>query len=96
MFHVGGGARSRKWTQLKADVLNTPMTTVETTECGCLGVAMLGCSAKTGEGLESLSARWTRTSGRVEPNPENAARYAEKFEIYRGLYPAIKKIGGAA
>jgi xylulokinase len=38
---TGGGARNPKWLQLRADVLNRPISVARTTEAGCLGVAML-------------------------------------------------------
>jgi xylulokinase len=96
---IGGGARSPIWTQLKADVLNKPITTVRVTEAACFAAAMLACSAITGEPLASLVDRWVQTEGVIEPIPENAEIYSERFETYRGLYPALKKLpihpGGA-
>ncbi len=45
---IGGGAKSPALVQLKADVLDRPITTLAVTEAGCLGVAMLACAAHTG------------------------------------------------
>jgi chorismate synthase len=42
---IGGGARSAFWTQLKADVLGRPIVTLNVTEAGCLGAAMLSVQA---------------------------------------------------
>ena len=38
---IGGGARSRRHVQLKADVIGMPITILDVTEAGCMGVAML-------------------------------------------------------
>jgi xylulokinase len=38
---IGGGARSQKHIQLKADVIGMPITILDVTEAGCMGVAML-------------------------------------------------------
>jgi xylulokinase len=89
---IGGGARSPIWTQLKADVLDKPITTVRVTEAACFAAAMLACSAVTGEPLKSLVDRWVTTEGVIEPIPHNAERYRERFETYRELYPTLKKL----
>lgn len=38
---TGGGARSAVWTQMKADILNVPFTTLKTANAGTVGSAML-------------------------------------------------------
>ncbi|MBI3947395.1 MAG: hypothetical protein HY321_15845 [Armatimonadetes bacterium] len=93
LLAIGGGARSPVWTQLKADVLNTPITTVAVTEAGCLGVAMLACAAHTGRSVTDLVGEWIRKGEVIEPDPENAACYAERFQTYVQLYPALKSLG---
>jgi xylulokinase len=86
---VGGGANSAFWTQLKADVIGRPITTLNVTETGCLGAAMLACAATTGEALASLAGRWIKPVSTVVPN---AARcYDEHFDRYRALYPALRR-----
>jgi xylulokinase len=90
---IGGGAKSRAWVQLKADVLNKPVTTVQVTEAACLAGAMFACSARTGEPVASVAKRWVKTESVLEPNPENAAAYDEKFASYVKLYPAVKALG---
>ena len=92
LIATGGGARSRAWIQLKADVLHKPITTAEVTEAGCLGVAMLAAAACTGETPERIVAQWVRLGAVVEPNPENAAYYDERFGKYLQLYPAVKAL----
>lgn len=87
---IGGGAKSPVWNRLKADVLGKPLTTLNVTEAGCLGVAMLACAAVTGETVHNLAARWVRPVDVVKPNPDNTAWYAARFKRYRELYPALK------
>jgi xylulokinase len=86
---VGGGARSTAWLQLKADVTGRVIERVEVTEAGCLGVAMLAYAALSGHSVEDLAQRWIRTSNHMEPTPSISARYAEAFERYRRLQPAL-------
>ncbi len=89
---IGGGARGRKLVQLKADVLNRPITTVLVTEAGCLGVAMLAACAKTGENLKSIAERWVRTGDVINPDPALADFYEDKFQKYLLLYPELRKL----
>ena len=87
---IGGGARSTAWIQLKADVLNKPITRVRVTEAACFAAAMLGCSALTGEPVTDIASRWVMLEGEIEPNPGNAAVYGERFEKYRELYTLMR------
>ncbi len=86
---IGGGAKNRKWLQLKADVLNRPISVAEVTEAGCMGAAMLARAADIGEDVASIARQWVRVGEVVEPNPENASIYDERFQDYLRLYPAI-------
>ncbi len=88
----GGGSRSKVWTQLKADVIGKPITTVKVTETGCLGAAILARHAVSGTPLKRLARAMVRTGPVVRPQPGNSAYYRKRFEIYRRLYPALRAI----
>ena len=89
---IGGGAKNRDWTQLKADILNKPVTTVKITEAGCLGAAVLAFAADAGKTPQECAQSWVKTGETIQPDPENAAIYAEKFETYKKLYPLLKPL----
>lgn len=91
---IGGGAKNHALTQLKADVLNRPITTLAVTEAGCLGVAMLACAAHTGAKPRELVTQWVKTTSVVEPDPRRARCYEDRFEAYRQLYPVIRQWQG--
>jgi xylulokinase len=88
---IGGGAKSAALTQLKADVLGRPITTLAVTEAGCLGAAMLASAADTDDRPQDLAATWVTTTSVVEPNAKRAAAYDERFETYKRLYPAMRE-----
>jgi len=90
---IGGGARSAAWNRLKADVLNKAVTILDVTEAGCLGVAMLARCARTGEDVRELAQAWITPVAAIQPRPEYAAIYDEKFARYRELYPTLKTAG---
>jgi xylulokinase len=83
---VGGGARSEALLQLKADVLGAPITPVEVSEGGCLGMAMLARAATQGPSVTDLAEAWIHARDPVEPDPERAARYTERLATYRDFY----------
>ena len=87
---IGGGAKNPALTQLKADVLGRPITTLAVTEAGCLGVAMLACAADTETSLAQLVQAWVTPQSLVEPDPKRAEFYRERFGAYKELYPAVK------
>jgi len=87
---IGGGANSTFWTQLKADVIGRPITTLKVTEAGCLGVAMLACAATTGQSLSDLACRWIQPQVTIAPRA--AGIYDETFARYRELYPALRRL----
>ncbi len=87
---IGGGAKSSALTQLKADVLGRPITTLSVSEAGCLGAAMLACSADTGASLHDLVDTWVRPVSVVEPDAQRATLYSSQFAAYKELYPTIR------
>lgn len=91
--NTGGGSRSPMWVQLKADVLGSPVATMEEPEPGCLGAAML---AAVGAGLlpdtRTAQSAWCRLLRVVEPDPRRMHAHAARFDRYRQLYPAIHGI----
>lgn len=90
---VGGGVRNAFWMQNKADVLGRPVEVPDVQEATPLGAAIL---AGIGAGLyrdEQEAFERVDRQGRVyEPQRQLSARYAEWFQIYKQLYPALKPI----
>jgi xylulokinase len=87
----GGGARSELWRQIIADVFNTPLTTVNTTEGAAYGAALLaGVGAGMWVSVDAACDTAIRVTGRTEPRAESAAAYRQLYGHYRDLYPALK------
>ena len=87
---IGGGAKSPALVQLKADVLDRPITTLAVSEAACLGAALLACAAHTGTAPRNLLAGWVQPGPTVMPDARRASRYRERFAAYRQLYPAMR------
>jgi len=86
---IGGGARSQRHIQLKSDVLGMPITILDVTEAGCMGVAMLAKAAHTGESVSQIARSWVRPVSKIYPG--NHDFYDKKFSSYKNLYPTLKK-----
>lgn len=88
---VGGGARSALWNQIKADVLQRPVSLPQAATGAPMGNAILAAvAAGIHPTLEAAVAAMVRPGAIYTPNPANATLYDEMFEVYRGLYPALK------
>lgn len=87
---VGGGARSRLWCQIKADVLGVPVLLPRTSVGAPFGDAAL---AGVAAGLypdvrEPLRA--IRIDERFEPRQEVRARYDDLYAAYRSAYHGLR------
>ena len=87
----GGGARSRFWRQMQADIYGATCTTVRTEEGPAYGAAILA-SVGTGEYASVRQAckaiiKVTRT---IRPKPAGRRAYQKYYRQYQRLYPALK------
>jgi len=90
---TGGGAKSVKWTQLKSDILNKPISLASVEEAGCFGAAMLACSTDTGEDISKLVKRPGERKVIVEPIENNVEFYNKQFKKYKKLYLTLRDLG---
>ncbi len=88
---IGGGASSDLWLQILADVSETPVLRLTTTEASALGAAM--AAAKGAGWKPSLAETSLAMAGEVvarfEPEPGRAARYRELRAIQSSLWPQV-------
>ncbi|MCI0551909.1 MAG: hypothetical protein L0287_13225 [Anaerolineae bacterium] len=87
---VSGGAKSRLWNQIKADVtglqVNVPEIT-ETTALGAAFVALVGIGAYAT--LSEASDHIIQIRERIDPDPAAQSIYAEAYQRYRQTYFAL-------
>ena len=88
----GGGARSRIWLQIKADILGRDVIPVKTEETGALGSAILGFAAVTGESPLAISKRFANYGETIHPNEAHRAIYDERYQLYKTLRNFYKEI----
>jgi xylulokinase len=95
----GGGARSRLWNGIKADVLGIEWVPTVREECGILGDALIAAAA-TGHvhDLAATAKAWQETGEPVLPDPERHRRYRGFLAAYRELErlrPVFKRLSEA-
>jgi xylulokinase len=85
----GGGIASPLWRQILADVLETELVTVNTTEGAAFGAGILATVAAGWHGsIDDAVASTVRTTPAATPGPDTA-RYRDAHAAYRELYPAL-------
>ena len=92
---VGGQSRSPLWNQIKADVLNVPVVSLQHESTESLGAAMIaGCGIKVFKDFVDASDRIVRVKQRFEPNPSNLQTYNRYYALYKKLYPSVRECYG--
>ena len=89
----GGGAKSPLWRKIMANVTGLAVDTIESEEGPALGGAMLaavGCGAFAS--VEDAAKAIVKVTGTVEPEPELVAKYQERYEVFKKLYPTLKPV----
>ena len=90
---LGGGAKSRLWSQIKADVCDLPVVMPGHREAAVLGAAML---AAVGVGLfpdiPSAARMMVKEGARLTPDPRRRAVYDAAYRLYVDLYDAVEAL----
>lgn len=89
----GGGAKSPLWKQIIANVLNIKVDVIESEEGPALGGAMLAAVA-CGEyaNVEEAANKIVKVIDTIDPEPELAAKYEKKYQVFKEIYPQCKSI----
>lgn len=87
----GGGAKSLLWRQILADVMDSELVTVNTTEGAAYGAALLASvGAGTWPSVPEACAATVKVLESTHPQADHAAAYETLYPLYRALYPALK------
>ena len=90
---IGGGARSKKWLQLKADSFGIKVTALDVSEAASLGAALLGGIARGiyRDAHEAIE-RAVRVTETYYPDEDRHEQYRKMYGIYRNIYPTLKPL----
>lgn len=87
----GGGTKGALWRQILADVLESELVSVNTTEGGAYGAALLAGVGVGGWPDVAAACRATiQLTGKTMPDPEKYEAYRKNYLVYQELYPLLK------
>jgi xylulokinase len=87
----GGGTKGALWRQILASVLEAELVTVNTTEGGAYGAALLaGVGAGAWSDAASACKACIKITGHTFPIEAEVRTYQRSYAVYRELYPALK------
>ena len=91
---TGGGATSDVWLQIKADILNAKIVSLDCKEVGAAGTAAItGKAIGIYDDLKETVKKMVPTRKEFIPNTLNTEKYKELFNKYKDLYSSVKKLG---
>ena len=89
----GGGARSPLWRQILADVFQSELVTINTTEGAAYGAALLaGVGAGHWPNVDAACQAGVKITGSTLPNPAGVKAYDHYYSLYREFYPSVKDL----
>lgn len=87
----GGGTRSELWRQILASVLDAELVTVNTTEGGAYGAALLAAvGAGAWTDIRSACDACIQITGSTYPEPAQVETYRNSYKIFQQLYPNLR------
>lgn len=90
---TGGGARSKVWMQMKADVLNLPIIALKTVDAGTVGSAMLtGIAVGLFRDLQDAAEHMVEETVTYYPRQSMHEKYMKIYERYKAVYNAVRPL----
>lgn len=87
----GGGARSKLWRQMQADIFEVPIYTINSDEGPAFGAALLaGVGAGIYDNVNEACAATIERVDKTTPVEENTLIYQQYYPLYRQLYGALR------
>jgi len=89
----GGGAKSRIWRQMQADVFNKEISMTQSIEQAAMGAAILaGVGVGIYKDVEDGCKKVVKLKEeKIKPIPENVDIYNQQFKTYHSLYQDLKR-----
>ena len=89
----GGGAKSPLWRKIVANVCNLELELIESEEGPGYGGAILAAVAGGEyESVEAAAKKLVKVTGTVAPERSLVARYEERYQKFKKIYPACKEL----
>lgn len=89
----GGGAKSKLWRLMLANILNIKLEILESEQGPGMGgamLAMVACGVYTS--VEQVCQKLVKVVDIIEPDNELALKYEKRYEQFSSIYPALKSV----
>lgn len=88
---LGGGARSRLWAQIRADVTGLPVERSAVADASAVGAALLAAVAGEAQpDVETAAGQVGAVAETIEPQPDARPIYDDAYGLYRRLFSSVK------
>jgi xylulokinase len=88
---LGGGARSRLWAAMRADMLGLPLAIPRHVDASPIGAAVLGAvAARVAGDVVAAARRAGAVAATIEPDPSRRAVYDEAYGRYQRLFASLR------
>lgn len=89
---IGGGAKAKLWRQITADMLGITLKITESSDSSFGSAMLAGIAVGVFKDAKEAVKKCVKVMDTVIPNPENTAKYAEIFKIYKKVHDALAPI----
>ncbi|MBM0064725.1 xylulokinase [Alkalicoccobacillus gibsonii] len=90
---IGGGAKSKVWLQMQADIFNAPVVKQANDQGPGMGAAMLAAyGVGWFKGLDECAALFIKEETVYEPEQTQVQQYEELYQLYRQVYEQTKQL----
>lgn len=87
IISIGGGAKSKAWLQIQADIFNAKIVTLTNEQGPGKGAAMLAAYGLGWyESIQDCADHFVEESETIEPSSERVQQYQELFSMYKSIY----------
>ena len=88
----GGGAKSKAWREITANILNLPVSVPQTEQGPAYGaaiLAMVGCGEY--DNVQAAIYKLVKLQDEIKPDGQTVEKYNKKYQLFRQLYPLLKE-----
>ena len=91
---IGGGAKSKVWAQIKADITGRDITVLDMSDMAPVGAALLaGVGAGVFKDVDEASAKVEKAVyTKIKHSDADKEVYDRRYQVYTGLYPRLKDL----
>ena len=92
IFLIGGGARSKLWSEIVANVFNCTVAVPEPGDASFGACLLAGAGIGLFSDVKDAVVKCLKIGRKVEPDPSTAAQYDHLFTCYRRIHDALAPV----